>query len=108
MNDIIPRSDDLDICFHVEMLVGAIYHHQQRIKTDVESNAVSVKWLMCSMFEGFETAKDIRYMDVLNENRWHSGNISVKLQIQFPSLLPDHHHYQTAMTTTCCRDSDFG
>lgn len=43
VNDIISWRDDVDICSYVEMFIGAMYHHQQRIKTDMESKAVSVK-----------------------------------------------------------------
>lgn len=68
VNDIIPRSDDFDIFCYVEMFVGKIYHHEDRIKTNVESNGASVKMLICSMFEGFGMTTDNRYVDFFNEN----------------------------------------
>lgn len=75
INSFVACEQDVVIDTHVQLFIGLMYHHQSQITSTDPKRAVSVSKLVSSMFEGFRTKCDIKYVDVVNQNAEEAGAI---------------------------------
>lgn len=68
VDEFVPKEEDPDINAYIAMFIGAVYRYQHRLATENVEDAISIRQLLLSLFEGYRNDIEVRYVHILNEN----------------------------------------
>lgn len=80
VDSFLPAEEDVDINTYAAMFIGAVYRHQERIATDEDSQALSIKNLLLSLFEGYGNENEIRHVGIIDDNTANKTAIHKRIE----------------------------